>query len=138
MKDLNSMLSELLGKPVTAEELFEKYVREDYAGSWTNQSPEARKSRMKYILQMAAELQEIRKVTIQATGFCEFAIEGVITGKIADVRMWSEGLTFPEEELDYRERMTTVFARFREICDEAMAAMLTFDFKMKKVDEVSS
>jgi hypothetical protein len=133
------MLSDLLGRNVTAEELFERWLQEDFVRSWTRQSPEARKSRMKYVLQMAAELQEIRKVTIQATAFCEFAIEGVITGKIEDVRMWSKALTFPEEsaDLQYQERMALVFARFREICDEAMIVMTTFEMREKTDGKVS-
>ena len=130
MKDLNSMLSNLISRN---EDLFAKWLREDSIRSWAFQSPEARKSRMKYVLQMAAELQEIRKVTIRATAFCEFAIEGVIMGKIEAVRMWTKAMTFPEESSHPQEqaRMVAVFARFREICDEAMVVMTTFEMREK-------
>jgi hypothetical protein len=81
----DGLLSKMLGKQTTLETFFMDGLVKDMQRSWTMQPLESRRTRMQIILAMAGELAEIRKTTIQATRFCEWAIEGVITGKVRDI-----------------------------------------------------
>lgn len=119
----DGLLSRMLGRQTTLETFFMEGLVKDMRRSWTMQPLESRRTRMQIILAMAGELAEIRKTTIQATRFCEWAIEGVITGKVRDMEIALSGISFEGEDEEYAGRYRPVFAKFRQITEEAIQSM---------------
>lgn len=88
--------------------------------SWSEQPRDERKRRMRFVLLMAAELAEIRKHTNFSTGFCEMCIEAVIMGDVDDLVGSMEMFAFEREHPDTAARYVPVFARFKDICNDAV------------------
>ena len=106
------------------EESFARHMAKKWNESWGQQPREERKRRMHFVLRMAEELANIRKVTNFSTGWCEMAIEDVINGDLESLRfMGVEGLSEKgfEENVggEQGRRYAELFAKFREICEEA-------------------
>ena len=109
---------------IDVRESLQRRTIENFRNSWAEQNRESCKTRMDYILRMAAELQDIRARGHRfATAFCEHAIEGVITGDTKEIRIWSDMLQFEGEDESHRAEWAAVFTKFRELCDEAVVAV---------------
>lgn len=120
-------MSDDLFKRLTGEDFQESFTRhmmKRWNDSWGQQPREERKRRMHFVLRMAEELANIRKVTNFSTGWCEMVIEDVILGDLESLRfMGVEGLSAKGFEENVGgptgARYADIFAKFREICEEA-------------------
>lgn len=81
----------------------------------TAERPE-RKHRLKYILLLSHELEEIKKTTIQATGLAEMSIEHIILGEWKTASDFIQWLAFEDED---RSGMAKIFAKFVKLLREA-------------------
>lgn len=123
--EIKSIMDKLF--PPGWEEMFVRRQVMKFKRSWAEQPTEVRKLRMRYVLQMAAELAEIRKTTGFSTAFCEWAIEAVITGDPDDLRLAMDMISekgFEENAGDeLGARYAPLFAKFRDICEEARVVL---------------
>lgn len=122
--------------PAGWEEAFAGRLIDRFRNSWSEQSPTVRKTRMRYVLAMAAELAEIRKTENFSTAMCEWAIEAVIMGDIPDLKNCIEWLSekeFAKNIGDDEEgaRYAEIFAKFRDICEEAHLILTPNPTEMK-------
>lgn len=114
-------------KGKTLDEVLLDGAVERWKTSWSEQSREEKRRRMHFVLAMAAELNEIRKTNRHATAWCEMAIEDVIIGDWKSMPMHISMFEFKDDDPTYRERYAPIFARFRQICEEAMVVASTKD-----------
>lgn len=92
--------------------------------SWCEQGREERSWRLSYIEKMIFEKKRIVDTYgIQATAWCDAAIEAIIMGDADGIRTSLLMFDFEGEHDEYRIDMTNRFARFKEICQEARDTM---------------
>lgn len=117
-------LEAILGADANLLRIFGEMLEEQKRGAWKNQPPECRHQRMSFVLRMGAECAVIRQKTMQATAWCEWCIEGVITGEAHQIRLWANAMTFEghmrqhQDEGDHR-RLVQLFTRFKDLALEA-------------------
>ena len=93
--------------------------------SWSMQASGERQWRMRYVLALASELEKIRKETMFATTWAEWAIEAIITGEVDDLRLWGIAHLSETELLrmvgtvEHSSYYAKVYEGFREICAQA-------------------
>jgi len=118
-KRVDDFLSQVHGRPVTLDEIMIGIAAKNFRRSWSEQEQPIRVRRRELLIAMVVELVEIRKTTIQATAFCEMAIEDVIVGDFDGLRSWVEVFEFKRDDDDRRGRLVPLFARFKLLCWEA-------------------
>ena len=118
-KKMDDLLSRVFWREASVREMLLTKCLKDFQRGWSQQLTEARKRRREILLEMAAELFEIRKTTMSATAWCEFAMEDVIVGDARMLRCWADGFLFKDEDEEYRNQLAAVFAKFRQISLDA-------------------
>ncbi len=120
----DQFLSMLLGRETTLKEyMIESTIKstiKTLRNSWDQQTVDERKRRRKHVRVMYAEFLRLREENISATGWAEFAIEGVITGDLEEIKLWVDGLLFKDESEPYRSEQKARFAHFRQLAQDAI------------------
>ncbi len=97
---------------------YPEFKRRQLLNSHCLASPEEKKARLKLVQALSVELAAIRKQD-RFVLFGESAIECVMEGDwngVADRMGW---LTFSDENLEYRQHMAPIWAKFREMLQVA-------------------
>lgn len=109
--------------------------------SWGRQRREHRAERLDFVLRMVEEKKVILKSTIQATAWCDLAIDDLICGDAQGLRGYAAFMEFEGEDPAYREPMRPLYTNFRQLCldaaDSVAAAEMALHRDMNK-DTVTS
>lgn len=102
----------------------ERLMIKQFWRSWGQQPTEIRKKRMEFVRAMILEEEEIKKISISATGWCTIATEAVIKGDLDELKIWAPMFLFDDEKLHkqdaHAQEMRARFAKFRQICLDAI------------------
>jgi hypothetical protein len=101
------------------EERFDEFYKEAFERSWFAANRPERKHRIKYVLQLSAELERIKAQSIQATLLGQAAIEDLIEGNYREMIVLHDDLSFADEDEEFRDRYVQLWTRFRELLQEA-------------------
>jgi hypothetical protein len=101
--------------------MFEERQLEEIMRSWCLADKATRKHRLKTIIALAVELEEIKKVNIFSTLFGEMAIEAVIQGDWKELEEVVGYQTFKTESLDIQAKFAQLWEKFRLIAETAIA-----------------
>lgn len=101
------------------EERFDEFYEEAFKRSWFAANRPERKHRIKYVLQLSAELERIKAQSIQATLIGQAAIEDLIEGNYREMIVLHDDLSFADEDEEFREKYVPLWIRFRELLQEA-------------------
>lgn len=83
--------------------------------SWCLQDKAERKHRLKTIIALGVELEEIRRTEKFNSNLGEAAIEAIIEGDWEDAERWVDHFTFEDEEEAVRDRYAVIWEKFRVI-----------------------
>jgi len=98
--------------------------------TWVMQPPVERRRRMHYVLLLSQTLADVRRETTFGTTWAEWAIEAVITGELDDLRLFGISMMSETELMrtvgnaEHAVYYASIFARFREVCEEAYTTAL--------------
>ena len=101
--------------------MFEERQLEEITRSWCLADKAVRKHRMRTIIALAVELEEIKKVNIFSTSFGEMAIEAVIQGDWKELEEVVGYQTFKSEHPDIQAQFAPLWEKFRLIAETAIA-----------------
>ena len=101
--------------------MFEERQLEEIIRSWCLADKATRKHRLKTIIALAIELEEIKKVNIFSTLFGEMAIEAVIQGDWKELEEVIGYQTFKTEHPDIQAQFAPLWEKFRLIAETAIA-----------------
>lgn len=90
-----------------------------FMGSWFMAEKDERRKRLALVMELSVELERIREHSIFATGTAVAAIEAVIEGDLAGMKIWAESFSFEEEGEDIRTRYAPLWRSFRETLEAA-------------------
>jgi len=102
-------------------EMFEEKQLEEILRSWCLADKAARKHRLKTVIALVFELDEIKKVNIFSTAFGEMAIEAVIKGDWKELEEVVGYQKFEAETPDIRAQFAPLWENFRLIAETAIA-----------------
>jgi hypothetical protein len=100
---------------------FEEHQLEQINNSWCLANKSERKHRLKTIIALVLELEEIKKVDKFATTFGDMAIEAVICGDWKEFEQVCEYQTFKDESIEIQKRYAPLWEKFRTIAETAIA-----------------
>lgn len=101
------------------QELVLKNTVEQFIWSWGRQNEGERKRRLSLVLELAADLVRVRQTTWFATVWVEEAIEDIILGDRAALKIRIALLKFEDGSAELRERYSPLFAPTVEILQKA-------------------
>jgi hypothetical protein len=102
-------------------EMFEERQLEEILRSWCLADKATRKHRLKTIIALSVELEEIKKVNIFSTLFGEMAIEAVIQGDWRELEEVVGYQTFKTEHPETQAEFAPLWEKFRLIAETAIA-----------------
>ena len=101
--------------------MFEERQLEEIQNSWCLADKAARKHRLKTLIALVLELEEIKKVSIFSTAFGEMAIEAVIQGDWRELEEVVGYQTFKAESKEIQDQFAPLWEKFRAIAETAIA-----------------
>ncbi len=115
-KKLGDILTESL------EAIYEQSMVKRIQNSWPLIDKFERKARLSAVMKLSAELEKVKKHTIQATSLAEGVIEDIIEGEWESAAQMIEHFTFKEEHESMRSAYAVVYEDFvttgRTVCAE--------------------
>jgi hypothetical protein len=110
-------------------ETFHEYQWKQLLRSWTLQSKEERRARLRTIIQLSIELDGIRKVSNFAVRIGESAVEAVIEGDWKQAQDLAGDLTFHDDPhcQDAAQRWEPFVLVLRAACVEALRRMSSLE-----------
>lgn len=114
-----------VGTGLSLEEFMAVHDAERLRNSWAVIEPKERRTRMHYVLELAAELHRIKKISIQATAIGELVIEDLITGDYDAMLSLVNGFRDADKFGAERER----WVHFVELAEQAHAALTSEGIK---------
>jgi len=112
--------------------MFEERQLEEILRSWCLANKATRKHRLKTIIALAVELEEIKKVNIFSTSFGEMAIEAVIQGDWKELEEVVGYQTFKTEHPETQAEFAPLWEKFRLIAETAIAEERRRDGKVSE------
>lgn len=107
------------GTGLTLQEFMQLGMADKVGTAWFNQDREERKRRLNFVTELSIELAKIKETELFSTGLAEAGIESVIEGDWKMVQEWAEHYSFDEESESIRARYASVFARFKDLLQQA-------------------
>lgn len=107
------------GTGLTLQEFMQLGMADKVGAAWFNQERDERKRRLNFVTELCIELAKIKEHHNFSTGLAECGIESVIEGDWKMVKEWADHFSFEEEGQETQARYASVFARYRELLNQA-------------------